>query len=137
MLNISHQISIPDKEIEFTAIRAQGSGGQNINKVSTAIHLRFDIQESSLPTPVKKRLLSFRDTRISSDGIIIIKAQRYRSQDKNREDALHRLLDLIRLALQKPKIRKPTKPTGSSREKRLESKSRHGRQKTLRRKVYD
>ena len=137
MLKISHQISIPDKEIEISAIRSQGAGGQNVNKVSTAIHLRFNIQASSLPILYKQRLLACQDQRINNDGTIVIKSQRYRSQDKNREDALHRLKDLIKKAMHTPKKRKPTKPTRSSQRKRVDSKVKHGRQKTLRGKVID
>jgi ribosome-associated protein len=137
MLKISHQISIPDKEIEISAIRSQGAGGQNVNKVSTAIHLRFNIQASSLPVLYKQRLLACQDRRISNEGTVVIKSQRYRSQDKNREDALHRLKELIQKSMHTPKKRKVTKPTRSSQRKRVDSKVKHGRQKTLRGKVYE
>jgi ribosome-associated protein len=137
MLKISPQISIPDKEIEISAIRSQGAGGQNVNKVSTAIHLRFNIQASSLPFLYKQRLLGCQDQRISNDGTIVIKSQRYRSQDKNREDALLRLKELIKNAMHTPKKRRATKPTRSSQRKRVDSKVKHGRQKVLRGKIYD
>ncbi|MDR2219178.1 MAG: aminoacyl-tRNA hydrolase [Methylobacillus sp.] len=127
---------IPDEEIEITAIRAQGAGGQNINKVSNAAHLRFDIRASSLPEPVKSRLLTMRDHRISvTQGAIIIKAQRTRSLEKNREDAIARLHALINRAASEPTPRKPTRPTPASVRKRIENKVQRGRIKTLRGKV--
>ena len=119
------------------AIRAQGAGGQNINKVSSAIHLRFDINASSLPEIYKERLRQLRDSRISADGVVIIKAQRYRSQDKNREDALERLQGLIEGAATNPKVRIATKPTQASKRKRLEGKIQRGHLKYLRSKVED
>lgn len=135
MLEISRNVSIPQREIEMHAVRAGGPGGQNVNKVSSAIHLRFDIGRSSLPEQVKERLLRLRDRRLSSEGVIVIKAQRYRDQDKNRADALQRLQALVRKAMQQPRKRIPTKPSRAARRKRVDEKTRRGRLKALRGKV--
>ena len=132
MLQISSQVSIPDNEIEIYAIRAQGAGGQNINKVSSAIHLRFDINASSLPEFYKEKLLALNDQRISKEGIIVIKAQQYRTQEKNKDDAYSRLQDLIKSIAIVHKKRKATKPTKGSKLKRLDSKNRQGQRKALR-----
>ena len=135
MLRISSHVAIPLDSIEMSAIRAQGAGGQNVNKVATAIHLRFDVRASSLPELYKSRLLKLADRRVTAEGVIVIKTQRFRTQEKNREDALARLRELIRSAAATPKPRRPTKPTRRSKEKRLESKALRGRTKAMRRKV--
>lgn len=135
MLHISNSVALADHEIDISQVRAQGPGGQNVNKVSSAVHLRFDILGSSLPDFYKKRLMALSDQRISKDGVIIIKAQNHRSLELNREDALARLRALIRQAIKQRKTRKPTKPTRGSQRRRVDKKVQRGRTKALRGKV--
>jgi ribosome-associated protein len=137
VLQISRNVAIPDEEIDLSAIRAQGAGGQNVNKVSSAIHLRFDINASSLPDDYKQRLLELRDRRISKEGVIIIKAQQYRTQEKNRQAALERLQELIKTVAVVQKARKPTRPTKNSQKRRMDSKKQRGKTKVLRGRVSD
>ncbi|MFG6177887.1 alternative ribosome rescue aminoacyl-tRNA hydrolase ArfB [Halomonas sp. THAF12] len=135
MLRISNTVELPDHELEIHQIRAQGSGGQNVNKVASAVHLRFDIRASSLPEFYKERLMALSDQRISKDGVVVIKAQSHRALELNKEEALGRLRELIRQAIRQRKTRKPTRPTKGSQRRRVDKKVKKGKTKALRGKV--
>lgn len=137
MIRINDKLTLPDEEVQLSAIRAQGAGGQNVNKVSSAIHLRFDIGGSSLPRQIKERILNSQDQRITADGVLVIKAQNHRSQDKNRQDAISRLRQAILDATRVQKKRIPTRPGRAAKQKRLDSKKRRSMLKKLRARDYE
>ena len=136
-MRISPDLNISDREIELRAVRSQGAGGQNVNKVSSAIHLRFDIAASSLPEKYKHRLLALQDHRITSQGVVVIKAQQHRTRERNRTDALERLCKLVQSVMTEPKKRIATRPSRAAKQKRLDEKTRRGQTKELRKKVLD